>query len=135
MNPASPRLGLDPGTLWVLPTPASLLEPVSFFTADFFHLHLGQEEDRQPRPLTRAFPTPRRAVDYIMESFPIVRRNDEQKYGDYRIKLLILDIYDRMQEAIATGRLFETILSPPPADPSVAHPATENSPIDGRMTV
>jgi len=104
MNPASLRLGLGPGMLWVQPTPASLLETASFFTADFFHLHLGQEEgDRQPRPHTRAFPNPRQAVDYIMDTFPIVKYKDEEKYSDYRAELLTLDIYDRMQEAIATG--------------------------------
>ena len=55
----------------------------------------------------------------------IVRRNDEQKYGDYRTELLILDIYGRMQEAITTGRPYETTLNPPPADPSVAHGVTK----------
>ena len=59
---------------------------------------------------------------YIMDSSPIRKRKDEAKYGDFRTKLLILDIYDRMQEASTTGRPYETILSPPPADPSMAHP-------------
>lgn len=53
----------------------------------------------------------------------IVRRNDEQKYGDYRTKLLILDIYGRMQEAITTDRPYETTLNPPPAAPSLRHAA------------
>ncbi|MCK4504640.1 MAG: N-6 DNA methylase, partial [Candidatus Aegiribacteria sp.] len=30
-------------------------------------------------------------VDYIMETFPIVRRKDEQKYGEYRTKRMILN--------------------------------------------
>ena len=72
--------------------------------------------------LTASFPTPRDAVSYIMDTFPTVKRNDEAEYGDYRTNLLILDIYDRMQEAITTGRSHETILSPPPADPSCCYP-------------
>jgi hypothetical protein len=56
-----------------------------------------------------------------METSAIVKRRDEAKYGDYRTKRLILDIYDRMQEAITTGRPYQTLLSPPPSDPRVAH--------------
>ncbi len=71
--------------------------------------------------LSEAFPTPRHAVDYIMETFPIIKRKDIKKYNDYRTKLTILDVYDRMQEAIASGEPYQTILDPPPAHPSVAH--------------
>lgn len=38
-------------------------------------------------------------VDYILETFPIVKRKDEAKYGAYRTKDLILSIYDRMAAA------------------------------------
>jgi len=61
-------------------------------------------------------------VDYIMETFPIVKRRDEEKCREYRTKRVILEIYDAMAEAMKTGRPYETILSPPPADPSVTHP-------------
>jgi len=64
----------------------------------------------------------RRDAEYILERFSIVRRNDEALYGDFRTKLLILDIYDRMQAAIASGRPYETILDPPPADLRCCHP-------------
>jgi hypothetical protein len=95
--------------------------------AAFFHFYLGSEDEwrRQPEALARAFPTPRDAVSYIMDTFPILKRKDETKYGNYRTKLQILVIYDRMQEAIITGRPYETILSPPPADPSCCHPPRE----------
>ncbi|MFH1933088.1 MAG: N-6 DNA methylase [Pseudomonadota bacterium] len=63
-------------------------------------------------------------VDYIMETFPIVKRKDEQKYGEYRTKRVILECYDAMTEAMKTGRLYQTILDPPPADPRVAHPSS-----------
>ena len=68
------------------------------------------------------FPTPRDAVDYIMNAFPIVRRKDETRYGEYRTKRVILDIYDAMQTAAATGEPYRTVLDPPPADRSCCHP-------------
>lgn len=61
-------------------------------------------------------------MDYIMETFPIVKRKDEQKYGEYRTKRVILKIYDAMTEAIRTGQPYQTLLDPPPADSAVAHP-------------
>lgn len=33
-------------------------------------------------------------VDYIMDTFPIVRRKDEAAYGEYRTKRTILEMYD-----------------------------------------
>jgi len=56
-----------------------------------------------------------------METFPIVKRKDEQKYGEYRTKRVILECYDAMENAIRTGRLYQTILDPPPTDPGVAY--------------
>ncbi len=34
-------------------------------------------------------------VEYAMESFPIVKRHDEERFGEFRTKRLILDMYDR----------------------------------------
>ncbi|MCA9671388.1 MAG: N-6 DNA methylase [Myxococcales bacterium] len=62
-------------------------------------------------------------VDYIMDTFPIVRRREEKHLGEYRTKRQILEVYDLMVRAIETGEPFRTLLDPPPADPSVAHPA------------
>ena len=59
---------------------------------------------------------------YIMDTFPIVKRKDEEKWEEYRTKRVILEIYDAMSEAMRTGVPYQTRLSPPPADPSVAHP-------------
>lgn len=64
-------------------------------------------------------------VDYIMETFPIVKRKDEQKFGEYRTKRVILEVYDAMAEAMKTGQAYQTIVSPPPADPSIAHPLSQ----------
>jgi len=112
--------------------------------AAFFHLYLPATADRQWKParvsegavrdetpeelaeLKRHFLTPRDAVAYIMDTFPIVRRKDEKKYdGDYRTKHVILEIYDAMHEAIRTGHPYQTRLDPPPADPRCCHPPRE----------
>ncbi len=60
-------------------------------------------------------------VDYIMETFFIVKRKEEEKYGEYRTKRVILEIYDEMQRAIESGEPYQTRLDPPPADAAVAH--------------
>jgi len=88
--------------------------------AAFFHLYLGTEEDwnKEPESLTSAFPTPRHALDYVMETFPIVKRKDEAAYGTYRTKDTILEIYDALTEAIRTGRPYQTRLDPPPGPPA-----------------
>lgn len=90
----------------------------------YFHLYLGTPEE-WTNALRSAFPSPRDAVDYILETFPIVKKNDIREFGDFRTKKLILHVYDKMQEAIESGIPYETILDPPPADPRVAHPPRE----------
>jgi hypothetical protein len=83
--------------------------------AAFFHLYLGPETEwrQQPAALTQAFPTPRAAVAYILDTFPIVKRKDEAKFnGDYRTKRVILEIYDALGEAMQTGMAYETLLAP-----------------------
>jgi len=57
---------------------------------------------------------------YVMDTFPIVRRKDEQ-FGSYRTKETILEIYDTMAEATRTGEQYKSRLDPPPADARVAH--------------
>jgi hypothetical protein len=105
--------------------------------AAFFHLYLpaeangdwspaaGETVDERAR-LKASFPTPRAAVAYILDTFPIVKRKDEANWdGDYRTKRVILEIYDAMAEAARTGIPYQTRLSPPPADAAVAHPWPE----------
>lgn len=59
---------------------------------------------------------------YILDTFPIVKRKDEAKFGDYRTKLVILKIYDAMKSAMDSGQPYQTLLNPPPADPRCCHP-------------
>jgi hypothetical protein len=100
--------------------------------AAFFHLYLPanadgtwkkdeNEADAELAALCATFPTPRDAVEYIMDTFPIVKRKDEAKYGEYRTKRTILKIYDAMQNSIATGQPYQTRLDPPPADRRCCH--------------
>jgi len=67
--------------------------------AAFFILYLGtpEEWEREATPeLKVLFPTPREAVAYILDQFPIVRRRDEERYDSYRTKETVLAIYDEM---------------------------------------
>jgi hypothetical protein len=98
--------------------------------AAFFHLYLGPQSEwqQQPEALTRAFPTPRHAVSYIMDTFPIVKRKDESKHGHYRTKDTILQIYDALGEAMTTGKPYQTLMNPPPADPACCHPPKSTFP-------
>ena len=65
-------------------------------------------------------------VDYILDTFPIVMRKDIDVHGDYITKQTVLGIYDAMKVAIDRGEPYQTLLDPPPADLSVAHPPKSN---------
>ena len=74
--------------------------------AAFFHLYGIDRDD----------------VDYIMETFPIVKRKDIAAHGTYRTKDKILEIYDAMAKAKSTGSDYQTPLTPPPGQ-GPRHPA------------
>ena len=78
--------------------------------AAFFHLYGVDRED----------------VDYIMETFPIVKRKDIAAHGSFRTKEAILSIYDAMARATEAGREYETVLSPPPGE-GARHEAREQA--------
>lgn len=74
----------------------------------------------------RLYGLARDEVAYVMDTFPIVRKNDERAYnGKFRTKDTIIQIYDAMAEAARTGTPYQTLLDPPPADPRLAHPPRE----------
>jgi hypothetical protein len=62
-------------------------------------------------------------VDYVMETFPIVKRKDEAQHGEYRTKRIILEMYDAMQGAIDTGEPYQSRLDPPPGPPADSLPS------------
>jgi hypothetical protein len=107
--------------------------------AAFFHLYLPAEANGDWRPaegetaedfacLKASFPTPRDAVAYIMDTFPIVRRTDDEKYnGDYRTKRVILEVYQALAATIGTGQPYQNRLDPPLTDPRCCHPARNAS--------
>jgi hypothetical protein len=74
------------------------------------------------------YETERPDVDYIMDTFPIVKRKDEAAHGDFRTKRLILERYDALAAATAAGTEYQTVLDPPPADPRCAHLASTRPP-------
>lgn len=47
-------------------------------------------------------------VEHIMGTFPIVKRKDEAAFGTFRTKERILEVYDAMQAAIASGAPYES---------------------------
>ncbi len=60
-------------------------------------------------------------VDHVMDTFPIVRKNDEKAHSEYRTKRVILEIYDAIATAVRTAEPYQTCLDPPPADSRIAH--------------
>jgi hypothetical protein len=71
--------------------------------------------------LIQEFHYPRKAVEYMMDGFPIVNRRDTVKYGEYRTKNVILEIYEKILKAMTSGQAYETRLVPSPADPICRH--------------
>ncbi len=85
-----------------------------------FAEHLGSEDqpfswDKDRRfqlkceidaALFRLYGMERDDVDYILETFPIVKRNDERSFGEYRTKRVILEIYDEMTTSGLTGNAY-----------------------------
>jgi SOS-response transcriptional repressor LexA len=73
--------------------------------AAFFHLYGISRDD----------------AAYVLDTFPIVRRNDEKAHGEFRTRRVILDVYDALAEAIRSGSPYQTPLVPAPADARAAH--------------
>ncbi len=85
--------------------------------ACFFHLYGVERDD----------------VEYVMDTFPIVRKRDEAAYGEFRTARLILECYDAMAKAADSGDPYRTMLDPPPADPSVCHSEAGRPPSSERL--
>lgn len=75
--------------------------------AAFFHLYGLSRDD----------------AAYILDTFPVVKKNDEKAHGEFRTRRVILEIFDALADAVRTGKPYVSRLDPPPADPRVAHPA------------
>lgn len=67
----------------------------------------------------------REAVEYVLETFPILKKSDLKRHGGYRTKELVLDSYDAISAAVQEGVRYQTPLTPPPADPACQHQEVE----------
>jgi hypothetical protein len=64
-------------------------------------------------------------IEWVMESFPVIKRDDVKEHGDYRTLIRIRETWDAMAAAAQTGEPWVSSLNPPPASPDCAHdPAT-----------
>lgn len=67
-------------------------------------------------------------VEWILDSFTVLRKYEERDHKEFRTKRLVLAAYDAMAKAKEQGAAYVTPLSPPPADPSMCHPAPVREP-------
>lgn len=79
--------------------------------AAFFHLYLPSDKsgdwarrhwrsERDFNALKENFPSPRDAVSFILETFPLLRKNEIKEYKCYRSRDMILEAYDRLAKGI-----------------------------------
>jgi hypothetical protein len=71
--------------------------------------------------LTIYIPRPSDTLADILDTFPIVKRKDEEKFGTYRTNETILNIYDSLAESQRTGRPYVSPLNSPPVPPTDEH--------------
>ena len=50
---------------------------------------------------------------YILDTFPVLERSEEQEHGEYRTKRVVLETYDALAAATAKGIPYESPLGPP----------------------
>lgn len=89
--------------------------------AAVFHAYLGsaaQWSCSVSPELARFFPTPRSAVEYVLETFPIIKARDEVEHCSYHTKEMILSIYDDMASANELAQPWSSQLAPSPGPPT-----------------
>jgi hypothetical protein len=60
-------------------------------------------------------------AEWLLDSFAVLRKYEERDLGEFRTKELVLEAYDAMQVAKFRGRVFQSLLVPPPADEGQCH--------------
>ena len=65
--------------------------------AAFFHLYGISRDD----------------AAYILDTFPVLARSEQRQYGEYRSKRGVLETYDALSTAVATGVPYDSPLGPP----------------------
>jgi hypothetical protein len=56
----------------------------------------------------------RAETEHVLDAFPVLRKYEERDHGEFRTRRLVLEIYDAMQQAAASGTPYQTRLDPPP---------------------
>lgn len=72
----------------------------------------------------------RAQAEWLLNSFTVLRKYEELEHGEFRTMRIVLEIYDRMAAAKKAGHVYQTRLSPGPADPSCCHPAQTSSVVE-----
>lgn len=65
--------------------------------AAFFHLYGISRDD----------------ADYILDTFPVLARAEGREHGEYRTKRVVLETYDALSRAAASGESYVSSLGPP----------------------
>ncbi len=64
----------------------------------------------------------RTQVEWLLDSFRVLRDYEERDHGEFRTRRLVLEIYEQMAVVKREGRIYQTLLSPVPGDTSCCHP-------------
>lgn len=56
----------------------------------------------------------RSEVEHMLNTFVVLKRDEERDFGEFRTRRLVLDFYDRMTAAKESGTTYETPITPPP---------------------
>jgi predicted ATPase len=64
----------------------------------------------------------------MLDTFTVLKSGEQRRLGRYETAERVLDAYDAMSAAIASGQPFTTKLDPPPADPSLTHDDSTHRP-------
>jgi hypothetical protein len=56
----------------------------------------------------------RQEVDHVLSSFSVLEGRETKERGEFRTKRLVLERYDAMAEAAASGGTYQTLIDPPP---------------------
>ena len=63
----------------------------------------------------------RSQVEFVLGTFPVLQKNEEQAFGEYRTARLVLAAYDALVAAQTLGEPYRSPLDPPPGDDRVRH--------------
>ncbi len=58
----------------------------------------------------------RRGAEHVLDSFQVLKKNEQARFGEFRTKKLVLDCYDKMAEAMVRGTLYQAQADSAPAN-------------------